>query len=60
MASGSVRLQGAGTTYAFVRFDRRVRRRLFRMRAVSSTLTAVAVDGGGNRRGLSRRLALVR
>ena len=59
LASGSVRLQGAGTTYAFVRFDRRVRGKLFRMRRVSSKLTAAAIDGGGNRRGLSRPLRLV-
>jgi hypothetical protein len=59
-AGGSARLLGAGTTYAFVRFDRRVRRKLFRMPGVSAQLRAVAVDGGGNRRSLSRRLALVR
>jgi RTX calcium-binding nonapeptide repeat (4 copies)/Thrombospondin type 3 repeat len=59
IASGSVRLQGAGTSYAFVRFDRRVRRKLFRMDRVSSKLVAVAVDVGGNRRRLSRRVALI-
>jgi RTX calcium-binding nonapeptide repeat (4 copies)/Thrombospondin type 3 repeat len=59
-AGGSATLQGAGTTYAFVRFDRRVRRTLFRMRRMSAKLTAVAVDRGGNRRSLSRRVALVR
>ena len=59
-AGGSARLLGAGTTYAFVRFDRRVRRKLFRMPGVRAELRAVAVDGGGNRRGLSRRVALVR
>ena len=59
-AGGSARLLGAGTTYAFVRFDRRVRRRLFRMPGVRAKLTAVAVDAGGNRRSLSRRVALVR
>jgi hypothetical protein len=59
LATGSVRLQGAGTTYAFVRFDPRVRGKLFGMRRVSSKLTAIAVDGGGNRRSLSRSLRLV-
>jgi Thrombospondin type 3 repeat/RTX calcium-binding nonapeptide repeat (4 copies) len=59
IATGSARLQGAGTTYAFVRFDRRVRRKLFRLDRVSSKLIAVAVDGGGNRRRLSRPVALV-
>ena len=59
-AGGSARLVGAGTTYAFVRFDRRVRAKLFRMSGVKAELTAVAVDRGGNRRSLSRRVALVR
>jgi Thrombospondin type 3 repeat/RTX calcium-binding nonapeptide repeat (4 copies) len=60
VAGGSARLGGKGTTYAFVRFDRRARRKLFRMRRMSAKLTAVAVDGGGNRRSLSRRVELVR
>ena len=60
MASGSVRLQGAGTTYAFVRFDRRVRRKLFRTPRLRSQLVAVAVDPGGNQKRLQRRLVLVR
>jgi hypothetical protein len=59
-AGGSATLRGKGTTYAFVRFDKRVRRKLFRMRSLRSELTAVAVDRGGNRRSLSRRVALVR
>jgi RTX calcium-binding nonapeptide repeat (4 copies)/Thrombospondin type 3 repeat len=59
-AGGSARLAGRGTTYAFVRFDKRVQRKLFRMRRLRSTMTAVAVDGGGNRRGVTRRLELVR
>ena len=59
IASGSARLEDAGTTYAFVRFDRRVRRKLFRMDRLTSKLIAVAVDGGGNRRRLSRRVALL-
>ena len=54
LAGGSARLQSAGTTYAFVRFDRRARGRLFRSRKMSAKLTAVAVDDGGNRRSLSR------
>jgi hypothetical protein len=60
LAGGSARLAGKGTTYAFVDFDRRARRKLFRMRALRPTVTAVAVDRGGNRRSLSRRIALVR
>jgi Thrombospondin type 3 repeat len=59
LASGSARLQAAGTTYAFVRFDRRATRKLFRMRRLSSRLVVVAVDRGGNRRSLSRRVSLI-
>jgi hypothetical protein len=59
-AGASARLQGKGTTYAFVKFDRRVRRKLFQMRRLRSTLTAVAVDRGGNRRSMTRRVELVR
>ena len=58
-AGGSARLAGQGTTYAFVRFDRRTERKLFRSRAVRLRLTAVAVDPAGNRRTRSRRLVLV-
>jgi hypothetical protein len=58
-AGASARLQGKGTTYAFVRFDQRVRANLFRMRRLRAMLTAVAVDGGGNRRGITRRIELV-
>jgi hypothetical protein len=59
-AGASARLGGKGTTYAFVRFDRRVRRKLFRMRRIPATLSAVAVDRAGNRRSLTRSVALVR
>ena len=59
-AGASARLQGKGTTYAFVQFDRRVRAKLFRMRRLRSTLTAVAVDPVGNRRSLTGRVELVR
>jgi hypothetical protein len=60
LAGGSARLGGRGTTYAFVRFDARARRALFRQRNVRAKLTAVAVDGSDNRRTLSRRLVLAR
>jgi Thrombospondin type 3 repeat/RTX calcium-binding nonapeptide repeat (4 copies) len=60
LAGGSARLQGRGTTYAFARFDARARRALFRRRSVRATLTAVAVDGSGNRRSHSRRIVLAR
>ena len=60
LASGSARLQGKGTTYAFVRFTGAARRRLFRQRHVPATLSAVAVDENGNRRSLSRRVEFAR
>jgi hypothetical protein len=60
LAGGSARLQAAGTTYVFVRFDRRATRRLFRMPTVRSKLTAGAVDPAGNRRIMSQPVALVR
>jgi Ca2+-binding RTX toxin-like protein len=59
LAWGSIRLDGAGTTYAFVRFDRRARRKLFRMDDLRAKLTATAVDGRGNRDRTSRRVTLV-
>jgi hypothetical protein len=59
LAGGSARLAGKGTTYAFVRFDKRVRRKLFRMPRLRAQVMAVAVDGGGNARRLGRRLTLV-
>jgi Thrombospondin type 3 repeat len=59
VAGGSARLDGKGTTYAFVRFDRRTRRKLFSSRTVRLKLTAVAVDGAGNRRSRSRPIVLV-
>ena len=60
LAGGSASLEGAGVTYVFVRFDRRARRSLFRMDRLRSTLTTTAVDGGGNRRRVTRRIGLVR
>ncbi len=60
LASGSARLQGAGTTYAFLRFDPRARRALFGQRSIRGLLRAVAVDAGGNRRAASRQILLGR
>jgi hypothetical protein len=59
LAGGSARLAGRGTTYAFVRFDKRVRRKLFRLPRLRSTLTAAAIDRGGNRRDVTRQIQLV-
>jgi hypothetical protein len=60
VAGGSARLAGAGITYAFVRFDRRARRALFRQRRLRLTLTTRAVDESGNRTTSSRRVDLHR
>jgi Thrombospondin type 3 repeat/RTX calcium-binding nonapeptide repeat (4 copies) len=60
LAGGSARLQGKGTTYAFVRFDRRAREKLFRMKSLRPSLTVVAVDRTGNRKRLGLRILLVR
>ena len=47
LASGSARLQGAGTTYAFLRFDPRARRALFGQRRIRGHAHS---RGGGRRR----------
>jgi RTX calcium-binding nonapeptide repeat (4 copies)/Thrombospondin type 3 repeat len=60
IGGGSARLQDAGTTYAFVRFDRRAHGELFRMRRLRPVMTATAVDGSGNLRTVTRRLVLAR
>jgi hypothetical protein len=49
-----------GTTYAFVRFDKRMRPKLFRMRRLRSQVKAVAVDRGGNAKRLGRHVTLLR
>ena len=58
VAGGSARLEGRGTTYAFVRFTKAARRAVFRRGSVRATLTAIAVDPAGNRTVLRRRVAL--
>ena len=60
VAGGSARLEGRGTTYAFVRFTKKARRALFRRGPVRATLTATAVDPAGNTRILKRRVELRR
>jgi hypothetical protein len=60
LGTGSARLRGAGTTYAFVRFDRRARRALFKRANLRSKLAAGAVDDAGNHRTVSRRIAFGR
>ena len=60
VARGSARLAGAGRTYAFLRFDRRAKRRLWRARRVTGQLRVTAVDGAGNRRVVTRTVTLHR
>jgi hypothetical protein len=55
---GSAQLDGAGRTYAFVRFNRRAWRRLSRARRASVQLRVVATDRAGNHRSLRRTIAL--
>ena len=59
VASGSARLRGAGTTFVFVRFERRARRPLFRRRRLRAALTTVAVDDADNARRAARRVQLL-
>jgi hypothetical protein len=60
VARGSARLAAAGRTYAFLRFDRRAKARLWRARRVSAQVRVTAVDGAGNRRVVTRRVDLHR
>lgn len=60
VAGGSARLAAAGSTYAFLRFDRRAKPRLWRARRVTAQLHVAGVDRAGNRRVLTRNLTLHR
>jgi hypothetical protein len=59
-AKGSAQVSGSATTYAFVRFSRAVKRRIWRRQVTRLTLRVVAVDRANNRRTVDRRLTLVR
>jgi hypothetical protein len=54
LASGTARLAGAGTTYAFTRFRARPRR------AVRATLTTTVTDAAGARKVLTQTIRLDR
>ena len=54
VARGTARLAGAGRTYAFLRFDRRAKRRLWRARRVFASVRVTAVDDAGNRSVVTR------
>jgi hypothetical protein len=60
VARGSAQLAAAGATYAFVRFERRARRVLWRQRSVRLTLRVVARDAARNDRTVVRRVTLRR
>ena len=60
VARGSAALEAAATTYAFVRFDRRVRARLFKLKRAAVTLQVEVTDPAGNVRRSSEKLTLRR
>jgi len=59
-AKGSAQVSASATTYAFVRFSRAAKRRIWRRKVTRLTLRVVAVDRASNRRTVDRRLTLVR
>jgi len=59
-ARGSAQVAGSATTYAFLRFSRAVKRRVWRRPVTRLTLRVRVVDRAGNRRAVARRLTLVR
>jgi hypothetical protein len=58
VGTGSARTAGATITYAFVRFNSRVRARLFRRARTVLTLRVAATDAAGNVRRESEQLVL--
>ena len=60
VARGSATLAAAGRTYAFLRFERRAKRRLWRARRVTTSLRVTVADAAGNRRTLTRSVKLHR
>ena len=59
-ARDAAQVAGAASTYAFLRFPRAVKRRVWSRRVTRLTLRVEAVDRAGNRRVATRRIALVR
>lgn len=59
VGTGSARTEGATTTYAFVRFNSRVRARLFKQSRTELALKVTATDPAGNVRRDTERLVLV-
>ena len=60
VAAGSAQVESAASTYAFVRFRRSARRKLWRAARMTGTLQVTAVDRAGNERELSRRVRISR
>ena len=58
VGTGTARTQGATSTYAFVRFNSRIRTRLFRRSRTVLTLRIAATDPAGNTRRETERLVL--
>jgi hypothetical protein len=59
-ARGSARVERAASTYAFVRFSKRAKRRLWKRGRTELTLSVTAVDRAGNRASAVRKVTLVR
>ena len=59
-ARGTAQVADSAVTYAFLRFPRAVKRRVWNRPVTRLTLRVEAVDRAGNRRVVARRLALVR
>ena len=59
VGTGSARTEGATTTYAFVRFNSRVRARLLKQSRTALALKVTATDPAGNVRRETERLVLV-
>ena len=60
VASGTAKVEAAATTYAFVRFDAKVRAELLRRARTSLTLRVTVTDPAGNTRRVSETLTLHR
>ena len=60
VGAGAARLDGAGSTYVFVRFGRATRRALWRSRGASVELRVSVSDRAGHRAGATRKLVLRR
>jgi hypothetical protein len=59
-AKGTAQVEREASTYAFVRFSRKVKRRVWRQRSTRLTLHAEAIDRAGNRGRAVRTVTLVR